>query len=631
VKKSNLLFIGLITLALLLSITNFYSFGYLIVIALGAYPMRFSATFSSFFSRIIVSALLLSSTIMVVGLASWFLHLTVHASVVTVTFLLLVLALNYKNKWLQPQKEKLFDLSDGVSLGAGLLLPVVILLGYFVPFTNASLYQLLSNGWDNAAHVVMLETASIEKGYVYGNLEEVQHRTINKTNAYPQAWHLATSNIADGFGGRVFDPQNPILVLKSYTIVIVLWFILAAYSASKVAWSLTAKIRKKPALPHWAFVGLFLFLNIVTQLLAHAGSLLNGFANYLGLLAFTAVFISCLIDADLKKPNRSLLIMAVITSTAGALCWFLPWPSFVASFALVALASYKLLPIRRFISTNKLLLGTAFVFSAAVIAQILLFEQFTYESGAELLVTNGGAYKVSELLIGGMLIASTIFLYKNHKSDIFKTYLFILCPFILMIVGVYTYQLILSEQLTYYYYKLTMLFCLAIMTFVIPIAIVGFDTIYKKLGKSTLLTLLAVPTVIGLVLIVSQQTLKPFHFALQSNSNVTYSTARAITRYLEKEDPKTTKLIVMTNRYGEKPPKFENSNGDLVTSVAHLPYTCTYNVFNTTGSLSIKAALKRLERCADETDNKIIVVVNFKTKPLVDALNKPNIKTVTVK
>lgn len=629
-KKTPILYILFTAIAILLSFTSFYSVGYLVLIVLFALSMRFSGIFSSLFSKIVVSALLLLATTMIIGLASWFLHLITYPLTVMVAYSLLGVALNFRRRAEPRSKAKFFESGDLVSLGIALIVPTIVAISYFIPYSNTALYQLVSNGWDNTAHVVMLETASTEKTFVYGQLEDVQAKTINKTNAYPQAWHLATSNFANGFGKNLFQPQFPIMTLKWYVIIMATWFIIGAFLVSKTAWVLTKRIREKTAMPMWLYIGLFVLLNVIAQLLAGAGSMLNGFANYLGILAYVALLVSFIVDANFKQPSRSLSLATIIAGTAGILCWFLPFPAIIFSVLLLVLLSKPSRTFRGFIMGNKSIMALSAALVALIVAQVIIFVKFTKESGAELLITSGGAYKVSEMLIGILVLATGVYLFKK-QPELFRKFLIATIPLILMVTGIYIYQLVISEELTYYYYKLTMMLGMIIMIFAIPALLVGFEHLFKRLNGSKGMALIVFPTLIGLSLLITQQTLRPFHFLLQSNSNVSFATAGYVARYLENEDPNKTKLIVMTDRSRETPARDENFNGDIVTTVSHLPYTCAYYVYNNLVNRSFYAALGRLERCAtNNPDLKIQVITNDKTYWPVKSLNKSNIEVFHV-
>lgn len=638
--KNNFRFLhyACIFIALFLSFTPFYSVGYLLVIVLLSRLANYPKIFSTQFAKYVVSLLLLFAVVMVTGLVSWFLKLQLHPVYVLIVFLGL---LSYLARNTDNSRETLLSLrtlinkSDLLSLGLAILLPAVIFANYFLPqYSNTALYQLLSNGWDNSSHVVMMETNSLLKGYAYAR--ETGKAYSNTAGAYPQAWHLASSHFANGFGSNLFDSSQPIRVLQWYLVVLTLWFIIVAYLLARISLALLDRLKQQRSIPKIISISTFIAVSLIIQLLTISGAYDLGFANFIGLMAFMLLFISVIIDTEKSdKEFRSHLPIASIACMAAIMCWFLPFPALITSLILYIAYGAKGKKILPFIKKNL----SAFIVSlfalAASAIQILIFVLFSGVSGGEQLNAIGGVYKNSELLIAVFLFAIVFVAYRMPKSNTLLNKIVIaIAPLVILITLLYLYQMVITGKSSYYFYKLLSLLALYVGVFLIPFIVTLSHSVYKRLGN-TLITGMVMAGCLGIVIIGSDQGAGPWNRILQRNSVVAYSTAQVLADYLQKEDPNTTKIIALTDRSGDSGPKKNDIfNGDLVSRVTYLPPTCAFYVVNTVNpgdSQKLSAKLTRLAKCADETTDKIIVVTNNATKEKVLKLNKDNIRVVNVK
>lgn len=630
-KKSALLLFGAATLITIISFTPYYGVAYLLSIVLLTISLPRLRIFPTLLSKFILSALMLLAASMIVGLLCWFVKIELLPPLVT-AIIALIAIFCFKNR---DTSAPFVDKSDIISAILAIATPAAIFASYFVPnYSNAALYQLLSNGWDNAAHILMVETASIEKTYVYGHLKDVESKTIIDSNAYPQAWHLATANFAQGFNTNPFDPARPFTVLQAYALAMVAWFFMAAYLLSRASWSLIGDIKKGKRPIGWVGVLVFILSNMLIQLLTVTGSIQFGFANYVGLMAFMMAFIALMLERRSTENHTALSIMLPALCAAGVLSWFLPLPALIGSLGLYFLLVHKdKTKWLRYIAHNKLALSLSVILGALTLAQVLIFASFSNITGGDLLTEAGGVSKNSEILISIIILVSVVYLIKSSLPDILKKYLVIVAPFLVLAGGLYVYQITLSDDVTYYYYKIMALVALGAGLFFIPISVAVIDKASERIKNPLILAISSV-CVFALLLVGTQQTLRAYFLIPQRNSKVHFDTAKAIANHLERDDLQKTKLIVLTDRTSDKgSTKNESFNGDLLMKVPHIPFTCVYYVVNLKDvDQKLASRVKRLDKCAAQLDKdkEIVVIANKKSKDKILQLKRDNIRVIVV-
>lgn len=628
-------------LALCLSFTNFYSIGYLLLaVAAAPYVIR-TRLLPTYVSKAIASLLLLLTITMTVGLILWFFKITVHPVFVVLVFSILTLFVSAKDKKGEVARTPLSSLRDFGALGIAIITPVLMFCSHFLPtYTDTAVYQILSNGWDNSSHVLMVETTALEKTYAYA--PEKGKAYSNTAGAYPQAWHLATSNFANGFGGNLFNPDNPMRVLRWYLVVVTVWAIVAAFLLARITYSLTDRFTIKSKLPKIMTFILFVAANLIVQVLSISSAYDLGFANFVGLMTYMLLLAASYLDVPQKRTDgevRAKIITGALFCSAAIMCWFLPLPALLLTYLLFSLQLTKEDGIKKFVKKHgvaSIIIGASILVAGTV--QLLIFVAYSGVSGTTQLNATGGVYKNSELLIALIVASVCIFtLHYLHKKDnqLIKQVVFTIAPMVGLIFALYFYQMVLAGSLSYYYYKLLYLLAIFAGIFFIP-TIIGFShVVYNKFERSDklgVMTLLSVFGILGLMVIGTQQKAAPWHHLLQRNSTVAYDTAEVMTNYLRTENPGKVKLIALTDRSKQTGPKKNDIfNGDLVSRVTYQPPTCAFYVMNNPGSQKFTARVKRLSECADQTSDTIIVITNDVTKRAIVDLHKANIRIVNVK
>lgn len=619
----------------LLSLTHFYSIGFILVCLYFAGKKSSLRVFSTSLSKFIFSLLMLLATIILIGLAVWLSNAPLHPAYVLIPYIALMTLLTKRHEGTSKKaRGALLDKSDLYSVSASLAIPLLIFLSYFIPhYSDAALYQLLSNGWDNSSHVSMIETTSLQKGYAYA--KESDNPYDNFSNAYPQAWHLASSFFASGFGFNPFNPDSPLTVLRSYALTITAWLVLSGYLLAKNSLSIYSRYLKRGGDKESSLISYVPLVGgvLVVQLMSTTGAFFLGFANFIGLMTFMLLFASIVMDIHKdKKTNRGPhIIAAAVACSAASMCWFLLLPALFASFVLyiwhVVIDGNKL----KFVKNNILPLTISVIVLMCALIQVIIFLRYSSTAGTDQLNAGGGAYENSGLLLLVMLFASAAAA-KLGSTEYIKRLVVLLTPCVGLVFIIFLYQTLLLGETSYYFYKTLDASTLYIGMFFIASLLLLSNTLYKKLHGSAPLTALAITASLCVLVVGTNQTITPWYRIVQRNSVVSYTAAEAMVNYLKKNDPHTTKIITLTSRSNEPGPKKNDVfNGDLVTRVSHLKPTCVFYVVNSYESRAFSARLRRLSKCADETNDTILVITNSVTREAVAKLGKKNIDIITIK
>lgn len=611
----------LLGLAVLSCLTPLYGIGYLAAIFVAARYLHFSKTFSSLLGRFVLSFTLLAATVMIVGLGTWIIQIQMYPILVLAAFFLFIAVLVR----LQPpdhSSPKLVDRSDVISIGLALVAPAIIVISFQLPNPSyAGLYQYLNKGWDNSNHLLMLTTATLENGYVYDEYKAVKEKTIAPFNAYPQAWHLSTAHLANGFGFQAFNPDKQLQQLVSYTVVLFAWYVVVVYIFSKIAWRLLASLRTKPDSSRLLTTSLFIITNLLVQLLIFWGSLNAGFINYLVCIGYILIVAAMIIERQESRPGLYYLT-ALAMGTAATLCWLLPLPAIALSILLGFLAPpIKSWPdLKQYIQAIPLSVYLLTVGAVLLMGmQIYIFVAYSPTGGGEQLNAGrlAGSFVFSAPLL--LLLVATSFLfwlrYQSGKTLSFLTrFTAVVMPVLLLVIAVYVYQHFTLGAPSYYFGKVAGILIGVVGLFFVPAFVVSLHKL-KSARLSKLGILLAGLGTAGLLVVGTGQTIAGFKGLFQRNSNVSSEAAQAVIDYMSHENPKKTRLVVLRDVRIE-----EDYNGNLASKVPHTPLTCAYAVVNLESSRSLALKLQNLASCADTLNKDILVVTSNETLPHVTKL-----------
>lgn len=613
----------------LLALTPFYGLAYLVVIVVAAKYLGFSKIFDTLFARIVLSVIILSVTIMITGMAMWLINTIIHPVVILALFASIVYLLRHFQT-VDYSSPKFFSKKDTLSLSLALVSVVIMATSFFFPKpTSSSAIQIVTNGIDGSAHLSLLRSLSVEKGYIYGTEEDTKGKVMQDSGSYPQGWHLATSHIASGFGANPFASDKPITVVISLLAIIAVWYILSIYIFTRISWQLMknmSKIAKNNA-KHTTV--LFIIANLVIQLLVLWPPLRLGFLNYMGCIVFALIAVAMVVDRRNKSDNDlSYFLAATLAAIAVAQSWLLPAPAIVAMiflgfFVTDPLISFaKIRSLRRFIKDNLPALLTTTFLVACIAFQAAILLAYSVTSPAEQLITKGGASSVGKMLFSIVTVTTLLgWIYLRPATKKFEQKaITIIAPITLLCAAIYTYQLFESDTTSYYLTKSLGLALCLVGLFFIPafVALIQkIPTISKGFATLTAILLLC------LLFVGTGQTTSPINFLFQKNASMTYETSSAVDAILKDATLNKQPTIILR---GYK------LNEDLVGSYFYSRLTaqqdeCTASLL-TLEKQTIKNRLTIIDECTRRTNTKMTVITSRETNQMIQELKNPHLHIV---
>jgi hypothetical protein len=603
-------------LALMLTFTPFYMIAYLAIAYYGAKHLQASKIFSSLFSRFILFVLLLAGAVMAVGMVLWCIHIAVHPLIVAITFG----GLTYVLTRLYPAKaaSAKFDRSDAISLASASIIVGFIALSFYLPKPqDSATLQIVTNGYDNMAHVTLLMTDTKENGYVYGFKDDVGHKTISSLGAYPQGWHLATSHLLNGFGVNLLEPTKPLQAMTAYLGTLLVWYLITVYIAGRLAWRLLEEKISKATTKKADTIIVFLIASALIQFLVYWGSLLFGFASYFGCLAYIVLLAGLVIDKD-DENYKAYLLIACVATLAAAQSWILPLPTMLATIALGFLWHKKpthLAQLLRFFRRpNRHVVMTAGFLAIALIGGlfqvgILLYFNSVGATSAQL-VNDGGIFWTSSMLVSILVTGTLIYWLKNKLTHSADWLIANLLPVLLLTAAIFAYQMLTTDGTSYYFIKTLGLAVAVTGLFFVPaftdwILQLKKDISYPLAGSAVAILVLT------LLFIGTGQNLMNFDGFLQRNSKITTETAEVIIDYLRTKDNTKNQLIVFRDASFE-----EDAMGSYVANrLSHRPEACAGIV--STREQHTEEKLEKLQRCMNNTPRDHFTIVTSDKTDLI--------------
>lgn len=620
-KKSLIFFI---TLTILLSLTPLYSISYAMAVYLAKDRIYSPSSFGSVFGRIITSTLLLLSSIMAAGLVCWALGVQLWAPIVLVIFYLAATAL----KSSVPKNKKVIDKGDVVSIAIALIAPIIIFISFQLPNpSNHASYQFVANAWDNSSHILMLQTASLEGGYVYGDPKDTIDKVRMKVfSAYPQGWHLASSSTVNGFGVDFFSPDRQLLSLNAYIVLFMGWYVLTAYCITRISWYLLGRTGLKK-LSNLFKISVFFTASIFVQSITLLKAIDGGSANYFGVYVFLAVMIAAMIDiGHSKKDNSAIFILTGISGASAAFIWLLPLPAVALSIMLTYLLIYRPSSVKHFFQSlweNRLAVSVVLVAFGILLAQILIFLTYSSTGGGQITVGRALSHEANQtLLLITTLFTLGVWAAINHSKGVvreLRSLIYTVSPFLILATGIYVYQLFTNDILTYYYGKISTLTYMILGIFFVPAFCYVILMICRKVDVH------AAPivglAVLGLIFIGTNQQMSGINSLFQRHSIADIEVAKSIVGYVKSYDPEMVRPVVFRNGA-------EDMAGNLHAKMSHVRIGCE-NIITNFGNIdSSENKIKTLDECAESLDKeskRLFVVTSDETIDQVKSLNRDNI------
>jgi hypothetical protein len=623
--------VPLIVVAILLSFTDYYSFGYILVLIPAAYMSRDFFVFKSFLQRCILYLLAFVALMTITGLACWLLHTPLHPLYNIAAFILFSAGLQLS---FIPRKALIsspfIDRVDVIGIVVALA-PIILLAASYLPSPNhsAAWFQLASEGWDNGPHIVMMEDVSHARGYVYGE------RTYNDNpNSYPMGWHLASADFANGFGGNRFDPQQPMMTIIAYMIVSIAWLVITSYTfvlvLCRMYENFTEKtLRKITEIVPLAAVGLLVLIVVLVAALMH------GFTNYLGSMAYM-ILLGTMILESLRSRTSSTkhYVLSVLFGTVSVITWFLTLPavSLIILFMLATRRPSVKDSIASVIKDWRLVLSLAIGF-AAMLIQVYIFKIYSVIDSSNQLVEgsvitpfdmSGSPLHISVVLFGVISAASLFCITRRSiTKQMQKLFIITTLPWLFLVLVVYLYQNMIEGYNSYY---LTKVMGMSLIASLLPLGAYATALLVKT--RTISYPRVVVPCIalfgVFVLLLGTGQPLYGFNKLFQKHARTTYGTSEKVLQHLPETTNGKAYIVVFTNKKSYEGTR-EDNHGKLELRVAHQRLNC---IFFVTGYDSRNKTTKRLGQCADEPymkDKTIYVITSPETQKRVERLDKPNI------
>lgn len=601
-----------ITLALIVvALTPFYGVAYVAALVYAANYIQPSKTFNSVVSRFILALLIMVAVIMAIGMVLWFVHIALHPLITLASFALSIYGIGRLSSSAKKTTTPVIDRGDILSaISASTIILLIVAFFYLPKPQDSASVQIITNGYDNIAHVSLLTTDAIEGGYVYGYEKDVSLKTLSALGAYPQGWHLATSHIMNGFGVNLLQPTKPLLTANAYVAILFIWYFITVYIAGKIAWrilqnDLSEKLRNKLDVSL-----VFLLASLLIQLLVYWGSLLFGFASFFGCLAYLLLLTALVIDKD-ESNSRSYLFIACMATLAAAQSWIIPLPAMLATIIL-GFFWHKPLPKWRQLfqkPTKHTILSLGFLLIAFLggLFQIWILLRFTSVGATSAqLIAPGGIFWTSNLLVGVLLLFTFAYWLYDKKSRLSDSIIATLAPILLVSAAVYIYQMLMAEATSYYFVKTFGLAMSVLGVFFVPAFILWIVQLKKHVTYPLAGAVIA-SSILATLVIGSGQNLLNFSGFMQRNSHVTTATAEAIVHHFKTTDSTKNQLFVFRNES-----VLEDTMGTYFANrLIHRADLCGGIVRSNEQPMSDK--LKRFKKCIDRTKDHITVITSDKT------------------
>ena len=602
----------MIALLTVISLTPFYGVAYIVALVYAATFIQPSKTFNSIASRFILSLLIMVAVIMAIGMILWFAHIALHPLITLAGFGAAIYTIGRLSSSAKKPVATIIDRGDILSaVSASAIILLIVAFFYLPKPQDSASVQIITNGYDNIAHVSLLTTDAIEGGYVYGHEKDVSTKTLSALGAYPQGWHLATSHIMNGFGVNLLQPTKPLLTANAYVVILFIWYFITVYVASRVAWrllkdNLADKIRNNVDISI-----VFLLSSLLIQLLVYWGSLLFGFASFFGCLAYLLLLTALILDKD-ESNSRSYLFIACMATLAAAQSWIIPLPAMIATI-LLGFFWHKPLPRWKQLFQKKpekhttQSIGFLLIATLGGLFQIWILLRFTsVEATSAQLVAPGGIFWTSNLLVGVLLLFTLIYWLYDKKAQLSDKIIVSLAPILLVSAAVYTYQMIMAEATSYYFVKTFGLAMSVLGVFFIPAFVLWVTQLKKHINYPLAGTIIAA-SILATLVIGSGQNLLNFSGFMQRNSKVTTETAEAIVHHFKTTDSTKNQLFVFRNET-----VLEDTMGTYFANrLTHRANLCGGIVKDDQQTIDDK--FKRFKKCIDRTKDHITVITSDKT------------------
>lgn len=539
-----------------IGLTPYYLLALVLAIGVTAYPVPLSAKFfASYTARLAASFLLVCSVAMSVAMYCWLVKIAVQPIFVLLPIAVVWFWFSRRGINTRGSRRLLINKEDVLAIGLAGVGIALLLASFYLPRPSlADSIQLITNGYDNSAHLLMIDTTYQAKGYVYGPYAHIKSQIISATlNGYPQGWHFVNAFFWRGTGEDIFGGGNASAAINLYVVSLLMWQFVALYLFAKASMIVMHLFRLRDKLFRAGPLAAFCAANLLLQLVVFWGALDFGFAPFIAALAYFMLLIVGVLSLLEERDKGGLFVcfvVALLCTTAIGLSWLLPAP---AALLTIALAFAPLLPNKPWRSIRKyrksivaygmvLLVG-----GIPLVAQVLINKLYSTE-GVNQINDNGGIYGVSDtlaIIVISFAAFTAIAPRTARLADrvLSGTYMAIASPLLLLTGAIFVYQIFSAGQTAYFFTKTLSLALVVGGVFFVA----GFVKLMNGIEFSSLnivyAPLLAVTAIITLLFATGQTTLN-FNTLFQRYSNVSYNTASQLATLAQNGTLRRSQVIV---------------------------------------------------------------------------------------
>lgn len=611
--------------ALVLGMTPWYGVGVLLLVVISALwtGAARSEFFTSLITRFVTAWLLFGAVTMIMGMYAWVARIPMHPLLVFVPYMALVGLF----MWRMPlvKRQVLATRSDMLAAALSVVGIVVIALSFYLPRPSlAATVQLVTNGFDNAAHLSLIQTTYEHGGYVYGKYDDIKDTIAWKTlTAYPQGWHAANAFLWQGTGLRVFDGDDRTLALHFYIVTLLAWMAAAIFLCSKVALYATRLLGGSTFLWKSGTLAGFCAAQLLVQMVVIWGSLHFGFASFIGAIAYFMLLSAVLLEARHGRNSLRWIMLVVLCIAAIGLSWLLPVAAALLMACLVFLPHSKRL--RTFAGKQKLqTIASATLMLAGlapVMAMIGISRTFSVQ-GQSQINDHGGIFAVSVVLVGLAGFAAGWAWLRASSGKLGPGFIAIVVPQLLFTGSIYCYQLMTLGHTEYFFTKSLALTFVLIAPFAIAALVVWLARLRFASWPALYTALVAVAVLAGVV-VVSAQDVSQMGALLQRSSKLQTPTARAFAEVVQSGELMRQNVIVFTRLdYGG------DVNGNVLSTALNTRISrCVGDSIWLITDHRGKMFPQWIDGCA-RAGEKVTIITSAETYPLIVGLRNSNIHTV---
>lgn len=446
-RRLEIVLLAGLVLGLLLALTPFRSLSFVVIIVATSCLIPLGKL--GIITRAIVGFTVIASINGFIAAIFWIVRWPLTSGVLLIFYsicLIVWLLVKKQNGKIDPIR---FNSHEFLSLLTALAAVVVVVWPLFFKDLGPKLAQIVMAGGDNAAHIEMVKTNDLNKGFAYG-FERNRVNPSPGTSNYPQTWHFNTAFTKWLVEPLLRTPNSPTKILFIYYMSAVLWFTMLLYCmvrlsllvaeqiSGKISWAaaLGAVAVTIPVGTHW-LIGLFS----------------NGFHAQnaaLLLLAVEAILIIEIFQRSAKE-RFPLLLLATVCVASINFVWIFLFPIGALPLGIAVVATWwknnKRLPIYYIICT--VLLGLI------ACIQPVLYKIYPINFEFPWILQRGFITQTSMYTLVFLLVPIAWYVYVYWKHVAVR----IIFGFVVASFGfsywLFNYQLSKIGELRYFYFKST--------------------------------------------------------------------------------------------------------------------------------------------------------------------------------